>query len=133
MQHRVSIQAPANPATGKYNETGKAYIEVAVRWARVETTVQPAGEQNASPQVAAHMYHTITMWYFPGLTALHRFVWQNRVFAIIGPVAVDERQWSMTILCKERLGEVAVVIAPSSPGGPLFDDNENLIWYVGVL
>lgn len=99
-RHRVAIEAPTVNKSGTGVET-TTFSKIGSAWASIEPLA--GREYWAAAQMQSEITHEIKMRY-PGfrVTAQHRIVFGDRVFDIVVPRNIGERNIELVLLCKER-------------------------------
>ena len=99
LRHRVTLQRnTADKAAG--GQVKPNWVDVADIWAQIK----PLRGREAEYAKAIHdqTTHEVRLRYFVGLTAEHRFVYEGRVFNILGPpLNTDERNEEHICMCVE--------------------------------
>lgn len=98
LRDRVSIQTRSK-TTAANGETISTYATVATRWAQVEE--QGGQEITQANQQVAQKSVKVTLRYYSGLSAQHRFLFGSRVLNIQSVTADQDRVWH-TAMCVEE-------------------------------
>lgn len=98
LRDRVAIQQRSK-TTSANGETVSTYATVATRWACVED--QGGAEITQANQQVAQRSVKVTLRYYSGLSAQHRFVFGSRTLNVQSVTADQQRIWH-TCMCMEE-------------------------------
>lgn len=101
LRHRLAIQAlvPGSPAQNSSGEPDETWTTLATVWAAIEPL--KGREFLAAQQVSSEVTGKITIRYYAGVTAKYRFLYGARIYDIVAPVNVDERNVEMQFYVRE--------------------------------
>ena len=86
---------------GDYNEPINAWVDFDTRWASIEPI--RGREHFNSAQVNSEVTHRIRHLYLSGIDPTMEIHFGGRVFEILYFMNIDERNYEMEVMCKERV------------------------------
>lgn len=102
LRHYVTLE---NPATVPDGEGGYTQTWVPLNPPRMKAAIEPATardlERAVSSTVLSTASHVVTMRYHSGVTTETRIRFGSRIFSVVGPQNISERNREMRLACEE--------------------------------